>query len=133
MRRKVLCTMVAAAIGAVASPVKAHHSIAKFDGRRVVKFTGTVTGLRWINPHVSFEVDGSGVRWVVEMQAPTTMMGEGWTRDTLVAGDVITVVANPQREEVAAAPIRRALYLGVILPDGSTLGRVDATDRKGEE
>lgn len=111
---------------------EAHHSIAMFDGRRVVKITGTVTGFRWINPHASIQLDAIGegdataVAWTVEMQAPSTLMAEGWARDTLAAGSEITLFLNPQRDAVASSAARRGLYVGVILPDGTVLGQVDS-------
>ncbi len=108
--------------GAMVAPVDGHHSIAMFDGRRVVQVTGVVTGFRWINPHVTIEIDE---KWTVEMQAPTTLMGDGWKRDTLAVGDRITVFVSPLRVEDPAAPRQRGQYVGVVLPDGSKLGRTD--------
>jgi Family of unknown function (DUF6152) len=129
-----LATSIIAVTGV--APVDAHHSIARFDGSRVVEIPGVVSAFRWINPHASIEIESlagnGGEQWVVEMQAPTTMMGAGWKRDLLVAGDRITVFANPQREWNSTAG-RRGLYVGVILPDGRTLGRVEDLHRKGAE
>jgi hypothetical protein len=101
-----------------------------FDGRHVVKISGTVTAFRWINPHAVFELDGtldgeSGtVHWIVEMQAPNTMTEVGWSRTTLAAGDHITVFANPARDP-AATDGHRVLYTGIILPGGLALGHTE--------
>jgi hypothetical protein len=120
--------ILAAAMSLGLAPVNAHHSIAVFDGRRVVKIEGTVAEFRWINPHAFFEVDGVNAddnragRWNVEMQAPNTMSGDGWDRDTLAAGSRVVVFANPLRNPDAGGRLR-ALYVGIILPDGRTLGR----------
>ena len=123
--------LAAALVSAAGVPqADAHHSIAMFDGRRVVRITGTVTGVRWINPHASIQLDADrgevpGGAWSVEMQAPSTLMAEGWSRESLAIGDRITLFANPPREGVASSAAQRGLYVGVILPGGKTLGRVD--------
>jgi len=123
--------LLAALMGAAIPIADAHHSIAMFDGRRVVRITGTVTGFRWINPHASIQLNAIGegevtpAAWTVEMQAPSTLMAEGWERDTLVAGGQITLFLNPERDGVASSAARRGLYVGVILPDGRVLGRID--------
>jgi hypothetical protein len=99
-----------------------------------VKIEGTVAEFRWINPHAYIEIDGVGAgetttnRWSVEMQAPNSMSGDGWKRDTLAAGNKVTVFANPLRTADAAGR-RRALYAGIVLPDGRTLGRIEADNR----
>ena len=124
--------LAAALISAAPIPAaNAHHSIAMFDGRQVVKINGTVTGFRWINPHASIQLNAivqgevGATAWTVEMQAPSTLMAEGWARDTLAAGSEITLFLNPERDGVASSAARRGLYVGVILPDGRVLGRVD--------
>ena len=128
---------IALAILAIA-PAGAHHSIAKFDGRRVVRISGLVTDFRWVNPHASIAFDSPGTEsaggghWIVEMQAPTTLMGEGWRRNSLSIGDQITVFANPLREVDPSAPSHRGLYVGIILPGGRMLGRVEEQDSKGD-
>ena len=134
MKLTPLSTLLALALGAGAAG--AHHSIAAFDGSRTMRLTGVVTGFRWINPHVSVEIDAAGegdapARWTVEMTAPNSLMDEGWKRDTLSVGDRITVFAHPLRDP--APGVHRGLYAGIILADGRTLGRVDAGGHAGEQ
>jgi hypothetical protein len=108
----------------------AHHSLAKFDGNRVLRIEGTITAFRWINPHVSLKIDGTAEggapgAWAVEMSAPGVLMGDGWTRDSLAAGDKVTLFINPPRDtSIGADGSVRALYVGIILADGRTLGDV---------
>jgi hypothetical protein len=111
--------------------VNAHHSMAMFDGQRVVKVSGTVTAFRWVNPHAVFELDGAiegesgSTHWIVEMHAPNTMTEVGWSRTTLAVGDRITVFANPARDSAPVSVAHRLLYMGIILPGGMALGHVD--------
>jgi hypothetical protein len=118
-----------AAVGLIAvGPAIAHHSTAAFDTSQVVKIEGTVTQFRWINPHASFKVDagaGKGL-WTIEMTAPNVLINEGWTRDALQVGDKVTIYANPLRNSVTLNDgSTGGLYVGVVLANGSTLGRTD--------
>lgn len=125
-----LGTAVAGLIG-IGTAV-AHHSTAAFDTTRVVKIEGTVTAFRWTNPHASFKVDGKSEGddpdglWTVEMTAPNILINQGWTRTALVAGDKVTIYVNPLRSAAALNDgSTGALYVGVVLKDGKTLGRTD--------
>jgi uncharacterized protein DUF6152 len=129
----VIATAAAAVAGAyLIGPAAAHHSTAAFDTTRVVKIEGTVTQFRWINPHASFKVEGTsegkdpdGV-WTVEMTAPNVLINQGWTRTALKNGDKVTVYVNPLRNAVTLNDgSTGGLYVGVVLADGSTLGRTD--------
>ena len=113
-------------------PVIAHHSTAAFDNTRVIKIEGTITQFRWINPHASIKIDGvtegdqpDGL-WTVEMTAPNVLINEGWTRTALQVGDKVTMFVNPLRNAVTLNDgSSGSLYVGVILADGSKLGRTD--------
>jgi hypothetical protein len=115
-----------------ALPSAAHHSTAAFDNTRVVKLEGTITQFRWINPHASIKIDAvsegddaDGV-WTVEMTAPNVLINEGWTRTALQVGDKVTMFVNPLRNKVVLNDgSTGGLYVGVILRDGSKLGRTD--------
>jgi hypothetical protein len=113
-------------------PAEAHHTTTKFDDKRVMKITGVVTGYRWKNPHVLIEI-GPGTdpatdqHWTVELKAPSAMIREGWKRELLALGDHITVFANPLRKDDSAAAGRLAMYVGIILTDGNSLGCTDGT------
>ena len=106
----------------------AHHSTAAFDTGQVVKIEGTITQFRWINPHASIKIDGGAGHglWTIEMTAPNVLINDGWTRDALQAGDKVTIYANPLRNAVTLNDgSTGGLYVGVVLANGSTLGRTD--------
>ncbi|MBN1238497.1 MAG: hypothetical protein JXB36_08335 [Gammaproteobacteria bacterium] len=135
---KTMHKMALVAIGAVTAgllgtaPATAHHSTAAFDSERVVKIEGTITQFRWINPHASIKIDGvaegdykDGV-WTVEMTAPNVLINQGWKRNSLQPGDKVTMFVNPLRKPIVLNDgSQGSLYVGVILADGSTLGRTD--------
>jgi hypothetical protein len=86
------------------SATHAHHSFAAiYDPQKPVKVTGKVTNLEWLNPHARFYVevknDSGGVdNWECELASPNGLMRTGWTRKSLVAGDVITVEGFAARD-----------------------------------
>jgi uncharacterized protein DUF6152 len=128
MRSSILAGVVAAGLAFV-GPAIAHHSTAAFDTSQVVKIEGTITQFRWINPHASIKIDGgSGGKglWTIEMTAPNVLINDGWTRDALQIGDKVTIYANPLRNAVTLNDgSTGGLYVGVVLANGSTLGRTD--------
>ena len=85
--------------GLLAAPVDtlAHHAFAaEFDRDQPVEVTGTVTNVEWMNPHARFYVDvedenGVVVNWDFELGSPNGLMRQGWRRDSLKPGDVVTV------------------------------------------
>ena len=78
----------------------AHHGDAGRFQEDVSTVTATVVQLIFINPYsvVVFDVpDASGkmVRWMAEMGAPGGLTrGFGWTKNTLKAGDKITLIGR---------------------------------------
>jgi hypothetical protein len=100
MRAKKLGILaVGAGLVLTVAPVLAHHSFdAEFDRNKPVKVTGTVSKLEWMNPHIWFYVDvkndaGAVEKWQFEGGPPNTLRRQGWTRESLKTGDVVTVEA----------------------------------------
>jgi hypothetical protein len=80
-----------------AATVTAHHSFsAQYDRTKSHTINGTVTKMEWQNPHIYFYVSvkddaGKETVWAVEGQAPNGLYRQGWRRDSVKAGDVVTV------------------------------------------
>ncbi len=113
-------------------PAFAHHSTAAFDTSTVFEIHGKITQFRWINPHASIKIDGKadGGRpaglWTIEMTAPNVLINEGWTRDAVRPGDEVTMYVSPLKNAITLNDgSQGALYVGVVLANGKTLGRTD--------
>lgn len=106
-----------------APPALAHHSYTMFDMQKTVAMDATVVRFKWQNPHAFIEIDAatqSGTeRWAIEMTSPNNLAQEGWKRTSLKPGDKIKLWVHPLRSGA-----RGGSYVGVRLPDGTTLGQV---------
>lgn len=99
--------IVAAALvlAVTAAPsVSAHHSHAMFDGTKVVTLEGTITGVRFANPHVYVQMrvtrkDGATLSapetWAVEMSTVQNQTQRGLTPTVLTYGAALVVKVNP--------------------------------------
>jgi Family of unknown function (DUF6152) len=106
-----------AALG-LATSAQAHHSVAaEFDQSKPVTFKGTVQRVMWMNPHIYTHVEvkadnGATVIYRIEGGPPNSLFRQGWRKDTLKVGDVISVTGwrakNPESMNVGQATITTA-------------------------
>ena len=124
MKSTVIAFTTALALGAAAIPGYAHHSFAaEFDSTKPANLTGTVTRVEWQNPHTYFYIDvkdsktGKITNYACEMGSPNGLIAQGWTRDYLKVGMVVTMVGTFARDGSAKANAR-----AVTSADGRKLG-----------
>jgi hypothetical protein len=104
---------------AAALPVLAHHSFgAEYDADKPVTLKGTVTKVEWTNPHARFYIDvkdesGNVTNWNLELASPNVLMRQGWTRNSLKVGDVVSVTGAQAKDASKMANART-----VTLADG---------------
>jgi hypothetical protein len=103
----------------IVTPVRAHHSWARYDNEHVVTMKGVLTTVEFSNPHVvmHFTVagdDGKQTEWTMEMDPPTLLLRFGLRHDTFVAGMPITITGVLAR---SGATMMRAVTLEA--PDGT--------------
>lgn len=119
MRAKVGVFVAGLSLMAGAVPLLAHHSFAaEYDSNKPVKVTGVVTKVEWMNPHARFYVDVKGAdgkvtNWNFELGAIPVLLKQGWTKNSLKAGDEVTVEGSAAKDASNTASAR-----SVKLPDG---------------
>jgi hypothetical protein len=108
-------SLVFAGLLLAAIPALAHHSVsAEFDTTKPIEFTGTVKSVEWTNPHIYTQVevkqpDGTTKVYRVEGNPPNTLFRNGWRKDSLKVGQVVSVkghrAKNPDSPNVGTATI----------------------------
>jgi len=123
MTGKLLATSVLAlgVMTAASAPALAHHGNAAYENKITEFKNAKVTKVSWANPHALVDFDatdakGKPVHMVVETAAPQALRLIGWTKTSLVPGDVITV-----RMYVAKTGNPVGRLNKIILADGSEL------------
>jgi DNA/RNA endonuclease YhcR with UshA esterase domain len=108
---------------AAATPAAAHHAFsAEFDINAQVELTGTVTEMKWSNPHAWIYIDvvdgdGNVVNWALETpRAANILIRNGWRPEDLPVGRVITVEGWQARNGSPTANIT-----SIVLDDGRSL------------
>jgi hypothetical protein len=114
-------------LGMLALPVAAvaHHSFAMFDMAKTINYKGRVKEVQWTNPHVWVELevtaDGKATVLSFEGAAISVLKRVGWMKDTVKAGDVVTVVGHPFKDGRPGGSIDH-----LLLADGRKVGTGDA-------
>ncbi|HIE91900.1 MAG TPA: hypothetical protein EYQ83_03125 [Acidobacteria bacterium] len=128
MRAKSLITGLGAVAGlclwmmATGVPALAHHAFAaEFDADRPVEFSGTVTKVEWINPHVWIHLDvktdnGATENWAFEAGTPNVLFRRGFTRRSLLPGVDVLVDGYQAKDGT-----NRANGRDITLSDGTKL------------
>jgi hypothetical protein len=104
-----------------------HHSgAAEFDSTKKIDLTGVVTKVEWTNPHAHFYIDvkdsnGTVVNWNLELASPNILIRNGWKRDSIKAGDTVTVTGNRARKSDSAG-----IANTIVFPDGRKLNFLSA-------
>src|SRR5579871_2994829 len=110
-------------------PSLAHHSFAaEYDQAKPVTFKGVVTKLDWMNPHVYFyvdatEKDGKTVHWACEAGNPNALARRGWKKNSLKAGDEITVQGYRAKDGTYTVNAR-----SITLADGTKVFAASSED-----
>jgi hypothetical protein len=119
MKQRLLLAAIAGGV-LLALPAGAHHSFAMFDQTKQMTLDGTVHEFQWTNPHAFIELDvrggGRTQRWAIELNSPNNLTRQGWRRNSLTAGEKISVRIAPLRDGHPGG-----LFLDLKKADGTVL------------
>jgi hypothetical protein len=119
---------IAATAALLAGGAAAHHSDSLYfvDDRSAdggaIRIEGTISRVRWINPHSEFFVDvpsttgGAAAVWAIETDSVNQLRGLGWDDKTLEVGDKVVVVVSKSKFDDTAGRLRDMLVYGAT-PD----------------
>ena len=80
-----------------AAPALAHHTFSvEYDASKCSDMTGTLTKVDWENPHAHLYIDvkadnGDTEHWTMELGNPKKLANNGWKKDMVKMGDMVTV------------------------------------------
>jgi hypothetical protein len=122
VKRSIYAVLLLFAVTLHVGDALAHHSFAaEFDAEKPVTLKGIVVKWEMMNPHGWITVDVTGangekVRWMVETSNPNGLMRLGWTKNSLKAGDQITIEAYKAKDGSNTANAAR-----ITLADGRSV------------
>jgi hypothetical protein len=121
MIRAIVTSLALATIVLVPRLAQSHHSNVAYEVTKVITVTGVVREFQWVNPHTWVHVvvdDGKGgkVEWAAEGRAPGVLLRAGWTRNSLKAGETVTIDMSPAKDGTRTSIIAR-----VTKADGTIL------------
>ena len=109
-------------LAGTAASLMAHHAFAaEFDANKPVAFTGTVSKMEWVNPHVWLHInvktaDGTMEEWAFEAGTPNVLFRRGFTKASLLPGTEVKVEGYQAKDGT-----KRANGRDLTFPDGSKL------------
>lgn len=119
-----LALCLAAAAVLLAGTAAGHHSDSLYfvDDRSAdggaIRIEGTISRVRWINPHSEFFVDvpsptgGEPAVWAIETDSVNQLRALGWDESTLQVGDRVVVVVSKSKFDDTAGRLRDMLVYG---------------------
>ena len=116
---------VVTALFAISPVMFAHHGVSDYDMAKVVTWQATVTEFLFVNPHSLLDFtrkndEGKIEEWQGELQSPSMLSRRGhWTKDTVKAGDQITILGCPAKNGSRTIFLRKVvLSTGEDFPGG---------------
>jgi len=124
LHRCIATALTSAGAALLAGAAAAHHSDSLYfiDDRTAdggaIRIEGTISRVRWINPHSEFFVDvpsstgGEPAVWAIETDSVNQLRGLGWDDTTLQTGDKVVVVVSKSKFDDTAGRLRDMLVYG---------------------
>jgi hypothetical protein len=105
------------ALAALLAPLDlfAHHGSSNYDMSKSVSVKGTVKQFAFVNPHSAIYLEskddkGNAEEWLVEADSPNNLARNGWTRDSIKAGELVTVVGNQLKDGSKVMRLQKVVF-----------------------
>jgi len=130
--RRMSIGLVVACVPVAAS---SHHSVRAFyDDQNIRALDGTITSIRWVNPHIRIQLERLGENgqpeiWDVESGAINFLERDGIDRDDLAVGTEVTIMGYTSRHghrTMVASHVTLANGEDIVLWPGLFGGGTDA-------
>lgn len=113
--KAVLATTGLTAVCSVGTAVAHHAFAAEFDRDTPVQLTGSVTEMKWSNPHAWIYIDvedenGTVVNWAFETRAANSIIRLGWRPKDLPVGTILKVDGFQARNGSSTASLAAATF-----------------------
>ncbi len=106
-----VCKLLIMSFLLISMSAGAHHSFDMFDRGNPIQISGEVKEFQWVNPHTWIQIlvtdDASGeiVEWSIEGRSPNALVRRGWSRNTILTGEQLTLTIYPLRNGRAGGAI----------------------------
>ena len=113
---KAVVTAAGLAAACSVSTAVAHHAFAaEFDRDTPVQMTGSVTEMKWSNPHAWIYIDvedenGNVVNWAFETRAANSIIRLGWRPKDLPVGTILKLDGFQARNGSSTASLAAATF-----------------------
>lgn len=108
--------LAAALVAGVAGVALAHHGVSTYRMDVVETLDGEVASWAFGNPHTALTLRVEGAVWEIEGTPPRWMSGQGFTPESLSAGEPVAITYHPHRSKPQAG-----ILMEVRRADGSVL------------
>jgi hypothetical protein len=113
--------LIVIAFAQIQASLLAHHSAAAYAQKSIVLKNATITKVLWADPHIVLifavkEANGTSSNWSTETGSPVSVSRVGWNRNSLKAGDAVTIELFPAKNGARVGRLKK-----VTFPDGRQL------------
>jgi hypothetical protein len=113
----------------LAGSASAHHGNSRYNLAQTITLTGTVTSFDWGNPHCLVHMDvkdakGEVQHWTLELASPFTMSHVGWSKDSIMSGDMLVADTHPARNGLTLGISSTSHSVMKFVVNGKPLGHM---------
>ncbi len=106
---------IAIALAIAPARTSAHHGSSVYDMSKPFSVKGTVKEFDFINPHSAIHLDvkddkGNAEEWLIECDSPNNLARNGWTRDSIKAGEQVTIVGNRTKDGSKVMRLQKVIF-----------------------